>query len=171
MLHTTCRADRWAEIGLINDPDSVAADKPDKYGLMVDRAKDGTLTWDPEVFGFSSGVVGLQLFTNKKFDAKKWSVQEYLAEPAVPWSRRTWSGWPAPCATSAFNPNRPPKDPAEPKWENLDSHIGSQYFREGMLVGGLGTPTNDFLFQYLSIKIRVPARPRAFQPTSSTALS
>src|SRR6476619_6104866 len=81
MLFTTARADRWANMGLINDPDTVPADKPDKYGLMLDRMKDGALTWDPEVFGYSSGVIGLQLFTNKKFDAKKWSMEKYLADP------------------------------------------------------------------------------------------
>jgi hypothetical protein len=71
------REQRWEKVGLINDPDTVPADKPDKYGLMIDRMKDGTLTWDPEVFGYSSGVIGLQLFPNKKFDASKWSVQKY----------------------------------------------------------------------------------------------
>ncbi|SIO58990.1 hypothetical protein SAMN05444166_5886 [Singulisphaera sp. GP187] len=64
MLHTLPRSQRWEKIGLINDPDCVAADKPDQYGLRIDRMKDGTLTWDPDVFGFSSGVVGLQLFKN-----------------------------------------------------------------------------------------------------------
>ena len=29
------RADRWKKMGLINDPDTVAAEKPDKYGLMI----------------------------------------------------------------------------------------------------------------------------------------
>jgi hypothetical protein len=51
MLHTTPRAERWDKIGLINDPDCVPADKPDKYSLMLDRMKDGTLTWSPDVFG------------------------------------------------------------------------------------------------------------------------
>src|SRR5262249_54865170 len=78
MLHTTPRAERWDKIGLINDPDCLPAEKPDQYGLMIDRMKDGSLTWDPEVFGYSSGVVGLQLFTNKKFNAKSWSVNKYL---------------------------------------------------------------------------------------------
>ncbi len=32
----------------------------------------------PDVFGFCIGVVGLQLFKNKKFDAKQWSIDEYL---------------------------------------------------------------------------------------------
>jgi hypothetical protein len=82
LLQTISRADRWAQMGLINDPDTVPADKPDQYGLMIDRAKDGALTWDPEVFGYPSGVIGFQLFTNKKFDAKKWSVQKYLDDPA-----------------------------------------------------------------------------------------
>jgi len=59
-----CR--RWEKIGLINDPDCVAADKPDRYGLKIDRMKDGALTWDPEVFGFSSGVVGPAAFQEQE---------------------------------------------------------------------------------------------------------
>ena len=148
LLQTISRADRWAQMGLINDPDTVPADKPDQYGLMIDRAKDGALTWDPEVFGYPSGVMGFQLFTNKKFDAKKWSVQKYLDDPASvepPYLVGMACGL---CHIS-FNPTKPPKDPANPKWENIVSNIGNQYFREGMMVGGLGTPTNSFIFQYL----------------------
>ena len=148
LLQTISRADRWAKMGLINDPDTVPADKPDQYGLMIDRIKDGALTWDPEVFGYSSGVIGFQLFTNKKFDAKKWSVQKYLDDPASvepPYLVGMACGL---CHIS-FNPTKPPKDPANPKWENIVSNIGNQYFREGMMVGGLGTPTNTFIFQYL----------------------
>ena len=66
MLATMPRADRWARIGLINDPDTIPADKPDQYGLMFDRMKEGTLTWDPEVFGYSSGVIGFQLFPQQE---------------------------------------------------------------------------------------------------------
>ena len=148
LLQTISRADRWAQMGLINDPDTVPADKPDQYGLTIDRAKDGALTWDPEVFGYPSGVIGFQLFTNKKFDAKKWSVQKYLDDPASvepPYLVGMACGL---CHIS-FNPTKPPKDPANPKWENIVSNIGNQYFREGMMVGGLGTPTNSFIFQYL----------------------
>ena len=36
------RSKRWELIGLINDPDTVPADKPDRYGLMLDRMKDGS---------------------------------------------------------------------------------------------------------------------------------
>ena len=39
LLQTISRADRWAQMGLINDPDTVPADKPDQYGLTIDRSK------------------------------------------------------------------------------------------------------------------------------------
>src|SRR5262249_52364080 len=51
MLATTPRAKRWEMIGLINDPDTVPAEKPDKYPPIPDRTKDGALTWGPEAFG------------------------------------------------------------------------------------------------------------------------
>jgi hypothetical protein len=147
MLHTLPRSARWEKIGLINDPDCVAAEKPDQYGLKIDQMKDGTLTWDPEEFGFSSGVVGLQLFKNKRFDAKKWSIDKYIAD-ASSVEPPYLVGMACTVCHTAFNPNRPPKNPAEPKWENLDSHIGSQYFREGMLFG-YDMPKESFAWHYL----------------------
>jgi len=36
--------------------------------------KEGTLTWDADTFGYSSGIIGLQLFANKQFDPQKWSL-------------------------------------------------------------------------------------------------
>src|SRR5262249_30420296 len=48
----------------------------------------------------------------------------------------------------AFNPDRPPKDPANPKWENLTSNLGNQYFREGILAG-TETKRTTFVYQYL----------------------
>src|SRR5262249_22266229 len=147
MPATPRRAKRWEMIGLINDPDTVPAEKPDKYGLMLDRTKDGALTWDPEVFGYPSGVIGFQLFTNKKFDAKKWSMEKYLANPAFvepPYN----VGMACALCHVAFNPDRPPKDPANPKWENLTSNLGNQYFREGILAG-TETKRTTFIYQYL----------------------
>ena len=135
-------------MGLINDPDTVAADKPDQYGLMLDRMKEGTLTWDPETFGYSSGVIGLQLFVNKKFDPQKWSLAKYLENPASvepPYNVGMACGF---CHVS-FNPVRPPADVHEPKWDNIVSNIGNQYFREGMLFAS-DAPRNSFIYQYLS---------------------
>ena len=61
----------------------------------------------------------------------------------------------------SFNPTKPPKDPASPKWENIVSNIGNQYFREGMMVGGLGTPTNT-----LHLPVPVPSEIRSTSETS-----
>jgi hypothetical protein len=33
---------------------------------MLDRMKEGTLTWDADTFGYSTGIIGLQLFANKQ---------------------------------------------------------------------------------------------------------
>ena len=141
------REERWEKVGSINDPDTVPADKPDKYGLTFDRMKDGSLTWDPEVFGFSSGVIGLQLFPNKKFDASKWSVQKYRDDPSSVEPPYLVGMSCAFCHVS-FNPLKPPQNPSNPKWENMASNIGNPYFREGMLFG-YKLPTNTFSFQYL----------------------
>ena len=48
----------------------------------------------------------------------------------------------------SFSPQKPPQDPSNPKWENLTSAIGNNYFREGMLFG-YDTPPNKFTYQYL----------------------
>jgi mono/diheme cytochrome c family protein len=150
LLATLPRSERFKKLGLINDPDSVAADKPDQFGLKLDRMKDGSLQWDPEKFGYSSGVIGLQLFKNEKFDAAKWSLEKYLAEPGSvepPYK----VGMACAFCHVGFNPLNPPKDPAEPKWENLSSVIGDQYLHEGMAFG-LNLNEHSLIYQYLNIQ-------------------
>ncbi len=141
------RADRFKTLGLINDPDAVAADHPDQFGLTLDRMKDGSLQWDPEKFGYSSGVIGLQLFKNEKFDAKKWNVKKFIEEPASvqpPYK----IGMACIFCHIGFNPLNPPKNPAEPEWKNLGSTIGNQYLREGMSFG-LSLKESSIIYQYL----------------------
>src|SRR5262245_36145222 len=148
LLHTVPRNKRFELMGLINDPDAVAAEKPDQYGLMLDRMKEGTLTWDPDVFGYSSGVIGLQLFVNKKFDPQKWSLTKYLEDPASiepPYS----VGMACALCHVSFKPSRPPLNVHEPKWDNIVSNIGNQYFREGMVFGS-DAPRDSFIYQYLA---------------------
>jgi mono/diheme cytochrome c family protein len=148
ILMTVPRGDRWKRLGLINDPDTVPADKPDQFGLKIDRMKDGSLRWDPDKFGYSSGVIGLQLFKNEKFDAKAWSVEKYLKDPASvqpPYK----VGMACAVCHIGFNPLNPPKNPANPEWFNLHSTIGNQFLREGLLFG-LDIPEKSLIFQYLS---------------------
>lgn len=148
LLHTVPRGERFKRLGIINDPDCVAADKPDEFGLMIDRMKDGTLKWDPGKFGYSSGIIGLQLFKNPAFDAKKWSIDRYMKNPASvepPYH----TGMACVFCHISFDPNLPPANPEEPKWENLTSAMGNQYLREG-LVFGQNVPPTSFIFQYLN---------------------
>ena len=150
MLTTVPRNRRFEMIGLINDPDTVAAEHPDQYGLMIDRMKAGTLKWDPEKFGYSSGVFGLQLFPNKKFDPQKWSIAKYMEDAGSvepPYS----VGMACVLCHVSFNPTRPPADVHEPKWENIVSNIGNQYFREGMLFGS-DMPHDSAIYQYLAVQ-------------------
>jgi hypothetical protein len=148
LLLTLPRAERFKKLGLINDPDSVAADRPDQFGLTLDRMKDGTLQWDPDKFGYSSGVIGLQLFKNEKFDVKKWDIGKFMTDPGdmqPPYK----VGMACVFCHIGFNPLNPPADPADPKWENLTSTIGNQYLREGMAFG-LNLTEHSLVYQYLS---------------------
>jgi hypothetical protein len=147
LLMIVPREDRFKRLGLINDPDAVAADKPDQFGLKLDRMKDGTLQWDPEKFGYSSGVIGIQLFKNEKFDPKKWDAEKYVQggsyiEPPYK------TGMACVFCHVSFNPLNPPQNPAEPKWENLTSTFGNQYLREGMAFG-LNQTEKSIVYHYL----------------------
>lgn len=148
LLMIVPRAERFKKLGLINDPDSVAAEEPDQFGLKLDRMKDGALQWDPEKFGYSSGVIGLQLFKNERFDPKNWSAEAYLKDGSKiepPYK----VGMACVFCHVSFNPINPPKDPAEPTWENLTSTFGNQYLREG-LAFGLSQKDNSIIYHYLN---------------------
>src|SRR5260370_23465136 len=58
LLNSVPRNKRFELMGLINDPDTVAADTPRPYGLILDRLKEGTLAWAADTFGYSSGIIG-----------------------------------------------------------------------------------------------------------------
>lgn len=133
------RDDRFAEMGLINQPGFKKATKPDKHGLWIDEAvvpePDGI---DPAVYGRPTGVLGFRLFDNPDFkgDAvKKWDAEKFNNDPAY----ATQKGLVRPyrvgvsCGSChiAFHPTRPPLDVNNPKWENLASAIGNQYISEG----------------------------------------
>jgi hypothetical protein len=99
-------------------------------------------------FGTSTGALGFRKFPNPRFDRERWI--------ALNGSAASWTGFNAPLSGSgsdartsrlldgsveppfligmscgachiAFNPLRPPADPAGPKWENIDGLVGNQY--------------------------------------------
>src|SRR5512139_926743 len=123
-------------------------------------------------FGTSTGALGFRKFPNPRFDPVAWKK---LNGGLGTWEgySRTLSNDPrrsdfkvrkladasieppfligTACASChvAFDPARPPLDPAHPRWENLSGLVGNQYIRiSEVLVSGL--PKSDLLWQVFS---------------------
>jgi hypothetical protein len=133
----TPREQRFAKLGVINDPGCKKATKPDAYGLMLDVCQDP----------YSSGIMGLRLFPNPDFDAGKWNAKSYLnrdsrIEPPY------LAGLSCGLCHIAFNPDNPPADPENPQWENLAPAFGNQYLREGEMFKGRLTPASFLYWVY-----------------------
>jgi len=86
-------------------------------------------------YGYETGIVGLRLFPNPDFDekaAKHWDPERYYTDPTYyndknlvrPYRVGMSCGF---CHVGP-NPVKPPADPDNPKWENLSSNVGAQYF-------------------------------------------
>jgi hypothetical protein len=86
-------------------------------------------------YGYATGIVGLRLFPNPDFDeqaAKRWDPERYYSDESYyndkdlvrPYRVGMSCGF---CHVGP-NPTNPPADPAHPKWENLNSNPGAQYF-------------------------------------------
>ena len=86
-------------------------------------------------YGYSTGIVGLRLFPNPEFDeaaAKKWDPKRYYNDPTY-YNRKDLIKPYRVGMACAFchvgpNPLKTPADPENPKWENLSSNVGAQYF-------------------------------------------
>lgn len=97
------------------------------------RGKDGLPVGS--YYGYASGIVGLRLFPNPAFDAaaqKRWDPDKYYNDPKYyndktlvkPYRVGMSCGF---CHVGP-NPTNPPADFENPKWENLNSNPGAQYF-------------------------------------------
>ena len=151
------RDNRWAYLGLINDPCYEKATGPDpEYGLWLDKRKPecGPDPFENETkypgveigarakpgkvgsfYGYGSGVIGLRLFPNPAFDeqAKQhWDPVRYYADPNYYNDRNLIKPYRVgmSCGFCHVGPNplKPPADPNNPKLENLSSMVGAQYF-------------------------------------------
>jgi hypothetical protein len=148
------RGHRFKDMGLINQPGLKQATVPDQYGLWLDvgAAENGV---DLSVYGRPSGIVGLRIYPNPKFDSearKRWDVSRYRSDPhyyndpslARPYIVGMSCGF---CHVS-FNPEKPPADPENPRWENLSSTIGNQYFNAGGIFGSAAS-ADSYAYQLL----------------------
>ena len=152
------RDTRWNYLGLVNEPCFKKATGPDpnRYGLWLD-VRDPGCGPDPfanadkykgvqigargrtvpvgSYYGEPTGIVGLRLFPNPDFDEearKKWDSERYYRDPSYYESRNLVKPYRVgmSCAFCHVGPNpvKPPADPENPRWENLSSNVGAQYF-------------------------------------------
>ncbi len=99
-------------------------------------------------FGTSTGALGLRKFPNPRFDAERWKkvnsgrlgtwegytaadpkstdmMASHMADPSI--EPPYLIGMACGVCHIAFDPLHPPKDPANPRWENLKGAVGNQY--------------------------------------------
>jgi hypothetical protein len=172
----TSRDHRWEYLGLVNEPCFVKPTGPDpkRHGLWLDqRSPDcppdpfeneqkypGVLTGARgktiergSFYGYATGIVGLRLFPNPDFDdaaAKAWDANRYYTDPAYYNSNTLVRPYRVgmSCAFCHVGPNpvKPPADPENPKWENLSSNVGAQYFWVDRIFDWNADPST-FVFQ------------------------
>jgi hypothetical protein len=150
------RKKRFKEMGLVNEPGCQPIEKADDYsGLFLEQPDPESHQPREDVYGRSSGVVGLRLFKNPAFNneaRKNWNVQKYFADKSYfndPKLVRPYRiGMSCAFCHVAPHPLNPPADPENPKWENLSSVIGNQYFRTRAIVGSL-LSSDNFVYHVL----------------------
>ncbi len=152
------RDNRWEYLGLVNEPcfDKATEPDPQRYGLWLDK-RQSNCPKDPfedetkypgikigargknipagSYYGYATGLVGMRLFPNPAFDEaaeRKWDPVRYYTDPSYYESKDLIKpyrvGMSCGFCHVGPNPNQPPADPEHPKWENLSSNVGAQYF-------------------------------------------
>lgn len=106
----------------------------------------------PEIYGLSSGVVGLRLFPNPKFDAAAWEKGKatYYDDPVGnPKLERPFRvGMSCAFCHASYHPLNPPRDRVNPLWENISGSIGAQYLRPRAVFANL-LPKENFIYHIL----------------------
>lgn len=148
------RPSRFKDMGLVNQPGMAQAAQPDEYGLWLDigAQEDGV---DAAVYGRPTGIMGLRLYPNPKFDAAaraRWDANRYYSDTNYyndPKLVRPYVvGMACGFCHISFNPTKPPDDPENPHWENLSSTIGNQYLKASSFFASSAAP-DSFAFQVL----------------------
>jgi hypothetical protein len=152
------RDNRWRYLGLVNEPcfEKATGPDPDRQGLWLDRRR-ADCPPDPfenakkypgvalgargknlpagSYYGWATGIVGLRLFPNPAFDeaaAKKWDPKRFYDDPSYYNSKDLVKPYRVgmSCGFCHVGPSpvHPPADPENPKWADLSSNVGAQYF-------------------------------------------
>jgi hypothetical protein len=107
-------------------------------------------------YGYPTGILGLRLFPNPNFDAKAkehWDAKRYYDNDPTYVTKdlvRPYRVGMA-CAFCHVGPNplKPPVDHNNPKWENLSSNVGAQYFWFDRIIAW-EADKSSFVYQTLS---------------------
>jgi hypothetical protein len=173
------RSNRFETLGLINEPcfDEPTGPDSQRHGLWLDKQRPGCGPDDPfanatkypgvaigargknvpigSYYGEPTGIIGLRLFPNPKFDAaaeKNWDAKRYYDDPKYYLSKDLVKPYRVgmSCGFCHVGPNpvNPPSDPENPKWENLSSNVGAQYFWVDRIWSWDANPEN-FIYQLL----------------------
>ncbi len=134
---------------------------PDKYKGVQVGARGRTVPVG-SYYGEPTGVVGLRLFPNPDFDEDaraQWDSEKYYRDPAYYESRNLVRPYRIgmSCAFCHVGPNpvKPPPDPENPRWENLSSNVGAQYFWWDRVFDWKGK-TNEESFLYQALHTSLP---------------
>lgn len=137
------RNERFQTYGVINQPGYKRPAAPDDHGLYLDVPRDAKYDFDARIdlttYGRSSGVMGLRLFPNPKFDPAKWNAQEYWNNPNYynnPKLERPYVvGMSCSFCHTGPDPVNPPADPNEPEYANLSDYVGQHYMKVWEVFG------------------------------------
>ncbi len=112
-VESTPRADRFAQWGVINNPDCTA-----------NPAGGRDLCPDPQ----DTGIVGIKRFPGP--------------------GGTTMYGVSCASCHAGFDPVHPPRNPAEPTWDNIHPTIGNQYMKFGKIFSNNLAPTDVRRFMF-----------------------
>ena len=127
-----------------------------RAGHRGEKLPDGTTLPVGSFYGYPTGIIGLRLFPNPDFgpkDKARWDAKRYYEnDPAYVTKdlvRPYRVGMACAFCHVGPNPLKPPADPNNPKWENLSSNVGAQYFWFNRIFAW-EADKQSFLFQALS---------------------
>ena len=153
------RDERFAKFGVMNQPGYGRPAQPDQHGLFIDVPRDPRADIDARIdvqtYGRSSGIMGLRLFPNPRFDAAaraRWDARRYFEDPTYyndkNLVRPYMVGMSCSFCHTGPDPTSPPANPAEPEYGNLSDYVG-QHFMKVWEVFGVGMPEDNFVYQIL----------------------
>ncbi len=134
------RNKRFQTYGIFNQPGYMQAAQANEYGLYIDVPREPGSKFDIDrrldipTYGISSGVMGLRLFKNPKFDPAKWDANKYWNDPNY-YTRQDLErpyrvGMACSFCHVGPDPVNPPADPNEPAdWGNFSDYVGQHYLK------------------------------------------